>query len=247
MVRVPRMGSPDTGPAPTRRTAYDRVEGLHLRQWVLRPVPFVAAFAALASSPDVSELRWRFAWIAFAGPILVGVASVLRVLAKGVLVRKTTVTTGGIYACCRHPFYLANLVGAVGTFLLAGPVGARLAVVWLVVAVPIYKITISGEETGLRRLYPGAWEEYAARVPPLLPLPGKRGGGGRTRVTWRNLVREREPPRLLRFLGGAALVAGLAEWEHRELRAALLAAAVLLYALSYVLPLLTGSGKENAE
>jgi protein-S-isoprenylcysteine O-methyltransferase Ste14 len=197
---------------------YARIEGLHLRQWTLRTVLPLAALAtngaglldvhwlpnsnALGTSPPVTFT------IRIAGALLVAGAVALRVAAKGVLVRKTTLTQGGVYGLVRHPFYLANLLGAVGTFLLAGPLGAAVAATWLVVALPIYAVTIAGEEAGLARLFPDEFTRYAASVPALLPTR-LRGAGPSARVTWTNLRAEREPPRLMRFVAGAAAVAAL--------------------------------------
>src|SRR5262249_12818060 len=126
-----------------------------------------------------AALRW-------AGVAAVALAAWLRVLAKGVLVRRTTLTTGGVYARVRHPFYLANLVGAVGTFCIAGTLGGAIAAVWLVLAVPVFAATIRGEETALARLYPDPWTGYAARVRAL--VPGRRfADAPAARVTWTNL------------------------------------------------------------
>lgn len=197
---------------------YAIVEGLHLRQWALRAVLPLAVLAtngagllevhwfpnsnALGTSPPVTF------GIRAAGVLLVAGAVALRVAAKGVLVRKTTLTQGGVYGLVRHPFYLANLLGAVGTFLLAGPLGAVIAAMWLVVALPIYAVTIAGEEAGLARLYPDEFSRYAAAVPALLPSRLRRAGPS-ARVTWENLRAEREPPRLMRFAAGAGAVAAL--------------------------------------
>jgi protein-S-isoprenylcysteine O-methyltransferase Ste14 len=171
-------------------------------------------------------------WIRVGGGALVLAAAALRVAAKGVLVRKTTLTTGGVYGVVRHPFYLANLVGAVGTLLLAGALGAAVAAAWLVGASPVYAVTIRGEERALARLFPGEFASYAARVRALAPGMPPRVGE-RTSVTWANLVLEREPPRFLRFVGGAVLVCGLTSAAPAS--SAVLAAAALLFAASYLL------------
>jgi hypothetical protein len=137
---------------------------------------------------------------------------VLRVHAKGVLVRKTSLTTGGAYRLVRHPFYLANLIGVAGVFALAGTLGLAYASVFMVVAVPVFLLTIRGEEHGLRALYGAAFDGFARRVPALVPLPGRLGPRPRdpVRVSWTNLVREHEPARLLRFLAGALAVSAFA-------------------------------------
>jgi protein-S-isoprenylcysteine O-methyltransferase Ste14 len=226
--------------APPADRAYAFVEGLHLRQWALRVVVPLAALATNGSGRlDAPWLPRHDAPAVFApaetglrvaGVALVVAAAALRVLAKGVLVRKTTLTTGGVYGVVRHPFYLANLVGAVGTFLCAGALGAAVCAAWLVVAAPIYAATVRGEERALARLFPSEFAAYAARVRALVPgLPPRVGE--RTAVTWSNLVLEREPPRLLRFVAGAAVVFGLTFAGAAS--AVVLGAAALLFAVSY--------------
>ena len=200
---------------------YFRVERLHLRQWALRAVLPLAALATngsgwidLAGLPAwdaplaglASDARSAVAAACWAaGAALVATSAWLRVCAKGVLVRKTTVTTSGAYGLVRHPFYLANLIGAVGVFVVAGPLGAAIGAAWLAAAIPVYLVTVGGEESGLRREHGAAWDAYAARVPRLLPVRPSWGDGAR--ITWTNLVTEGEPPRGLRFVASAALVA----------------------------------------
>ena len=203
--------SPPAGP-------YAVVERLHLRQWAMRCVAPVAAAATNGAGlldvswlprhdapgwPDETETALRVA-----GGLLVVASAVLRVLAKGVLVRKRTLTTGGVYGVVRHPFYLANLLGAPGTFLLAGSLGAVIGLAWLALSAPLYASTIAGEEAGLRRLYPDDFERYASRVRALLPGRPPQGSPPAA-VTWENLRAEREPPRGLRFLALALAVFGL--------------------------------------
>lgn len=245
---------PIADPPPPDPT-YARVERLHLRQVALRVVPALAVLSTNgagwvrigglpAHDAPVVALGLPAAtgtWLAAAGVLFVATAAILRVLAKGVLVRKTTVTTAGVYGLVRHPFYLANLVGAVGTFLLAGPLGAVVCAVWLAAAIPVYLVTIAGEEAGLRAHHGAAWDAYAARVPRLVPRPapafvrpGLSSGGG-PRPTWANLVTEGEPPRGLRFLAGAAVVA--AARCGGDPGAWIAAAAVALWAGSHVVAL----------
>lgn len=205
-------------PAPPPAGPYALVERLHLRQWAMRAVAPVAAAATNgAGLLDVSWLPRHDApgWppaaetaLRAAGGLLVVVSAGLRVLAKGVLVRKRTLTTGGVYGVVRHPFYLANLLGALGTFLLAGSLGAVIGVAWLALSAPLYAATIAGEEQGLRRLYPEEFKRYAAHVRALLPGRPPDGTPAAS-VTWANLRAEREPPRGLRFLALALAVFGL--------------------------------------
>lgn len=222
-------------------TWYLVVERLHLRQWMLRAalplailatngagwlrVGFLPRHDAPGFSPGLA-LALRAA-----GAALVLGSAALRVAAKGVLVRKTTLTRAGVYGRVRHPFYLANLAGAAGTFLCAGPLGAVAGAGWLAAALPVFLVTVAGEEAGLRRLHGEEFERYAADVPALLPR-ARRTRGAPGGPTWEGLWTEREPPRLLRFVGGALLVAGSAATGAAA--AALLAAGAASFAASYV-------------
>lgn len=202
---------------------YERLERLHLRQAVQRLVPVAGALTlngagwltvaflpvhaatgrALGSSPQADGA------VAALGAAAVAGSAALRIAAKGVLVRKTEVTAVGVYSHVRHPYYLANLVGCVGVLLLAGAPGVVVALGWLALAFPIFHRTLRGEEAGLERVHGSAWTDYAARTPRLLPRPLRAGSAtpaGRG-VSWANLVAEHEPPRLCRFIAGAAAVA----------------------------------------
>jgi protein-S-isoprenylcysteine O-methyltransferase Ste14 len=215
--------------SPAPGAAYGFVERLHLRQWCLRAVLPLAALAAAASASQWPPLAAEAAFRG-TGVLLVVASAALRIAAKGVLVRKTTLTTGGVYGVVRHPFYLANLAGAAGTFLLAGPLGAAVGAAWLVAAAPVYAATIAGEDAALRRLFPEEFAAYASQVRALVPgrpPPGRPAAN----VTWANLVAEGEPPRLLRFLAAAAVVAGLTLTDGATI--AVLAAAALLFGASH--------------
>lgn len=246
--------SPSSG---TRDPAYRFVEGLHLRQWVLRPVLFVGVLATngvgllqLDALPALGA--WRpgpeglaaATWIV--GALLVAHASWMRVAAKGVLVRKRELTTHGAYARVRHPFYTASLLGAVGTLVLAGPAGAVLGIAWLLLALPVFVATVRGEEDGLSQLHPESWAAYASRVRRRL-LPGWLWPGTPRAtlgpVTWTNLRAEREPPRLLRFLAAPLAVAGArhggaAGWT-------LVGLAALLIVTSHVVPALQAPSRRT--
>ena len=241
----------DGAPASGERSAsYRLVEGAHLRQWLSRLAAPVAI--ACTNGAGLLEVSWLprhdapLAWLglpptpaAWLSPIaaaLIVAAVWLRVQSKGVLVRRTTLTTGGIYARVRHPFYLAIMLGSVGLLALAGPLGAIAAFLWIALAAPVYSVTVSGEEDGLGTLFPDAWEDYSRQVPRLVPIPGHRAAmaGKDVRITWANLVAEHEPPRLLRYLGSVAAVLGCG--LGGGLGTALLGTAAALFALSRVLP-----------
>ncbi|MEM6898024.1 MAG: protein-S-isoprenylcysteine O-methyltransferase [Pseudomonadota bacterium] len=83
------------------------------------------------------------------------------------LQKSQTLITHGIYARMRHPMYTAIfLITASQALMLsnwiAGPVG-------LVTFTLLYVTRIEAEEKMMRDAFAGAYEEYAARVPRLLP------------------------------------------------------------------------------
>lgn len=249
------------GTAPSPEGAYALVESLHLRQWCQRVVAPLAVLATngLPRGPDAfvdvrrlpradSPAAWlglaseapARAWLG-SGTWIVGAAAVagaawLRIASKGVLVRKTTVTSTGAYALVRHPYYLANLVGCAGVLAIASPLGAVTALVWLAVALPVFVVTVRGEERGLSAIHGATWTAYAAAVSRLVPATPARlfrglGALASTPVSWRNLCAENEPPRLMRFLAAAAVV--VAARLGRADGSAILAVAAVLWASSF--------------
>lgn len=73
----------------------------------------------------------------------------------------------GPYSVCRHPLYLASTLGVAGFGLLLG--GFVVAAVLTLVVFAILNATASREEAFLRGEFGTAYEDYAARVPRILP------------------------------------------------------------------------------
>jgi len=114
-----------------------------------------------------------FLWAAKPSPptILVSLALVLpglwlRGYAAGYVRKNAELTTTGPYGYTRNPLYLGSMLIAFGFGAAAGS--------WWIVAIlaalfaAIYVPTIQGEEEYLRAHFAG-FDEYAARVPRLLP------------------------------------------------------------------------------
>lgn len=140
---------------------------------------------------------------------LIGAGAVLHLLSKGYLVRRARVTREGPYRWVRHPFYLANLLLEPGLLLFAGAWWA--VPIYFAVAHFAYRATMAEEESDLAAMHGEAWTEYAARTPQLIPWRGPGPAGGGPGFSLRNLLYEREIPRLVRLL---SLPLGLA-WWHR--------------------------------
>lgn len=217
MTREPPPPHPLPDVTASLPASYRALERVHARAWLTRLLlplgiactnggpwldvdwlPRLAGTDALSGPLSGSAAAWWNAAM-LAGMILCTLdAACLRVAAKGVLVRKTTVTTEGVYSRLRHPYYAACLAAGAG-LLAAGWPGFLAGLVWTAVAIPVFYLTARGEEAGLRAVHGRAWEEYAARVPMVGPwFPESLRGVRQAR--WENLVREGEPPRLLRFV-----------------------------------------------
>lgn len=91
--------------------------------------------------------------------------------------KNTQVMQEGPYSICRHPLYLFSTIGAASFGLLLGSL--LLTATFGCGAYAILTATARREETYLRRLFGPAYDDYAARVPRILPRPGlfKAGEG----------------------------------------------------------------------
>jgi protein-S-isoprenylcysteine O-methyltransferase Ste14 len=123
----------------------------------------------------------------------------LRALASGYVKKNEELTTSGPYAYTRNPLYLGSLVIAVGFAAAARSVWVL--VLTVVMFLVIYLPVIRSEESFLRKTFP-TFEEYALRVPRLLP-------------------------RLRPFASGKATFSIRLYWQHREYNAILGTAAVM--------------------
>jgi protein-S-isoprenylcysteine O-methyltransferase Ste14 len=109
----------------------------------------------------------------------------LRGYAAGYVRKNAELTTTGPYAHTRNPLYLGSMLIAFGFGAAAGS--------WILLALltglfaAIYIPTIQGEEEYLRAHFAG-FDEYAARVPRLLPrvtaAPSSQGAGEFSRTLY---------------------------------------------------------------
>lgn len=75
--------------------------------------------------------------------------------------------TTGLYACMRHPRYAAMISGVFGACLMAGTTLLWVvAALWLIAALAAVRF----EEREMRARFRGEYDEYARRVPGLLPF-----------------------------------------------------------------------------
>ncbi|MBV8150631.1 MAG: isoprenylcysteine carboxylmethyltransferase family protein [Candidatus Eremiobacteraeota bacterium] len=91
------------------------------------------------------------------------------------VVTAPSLITAGPYAHVRNPLYLGNFLTALG-FTVAftggnsGPARAALAALALGTMVSVYATIVPHEEAYLRRTFGAAFDDYAARVPAVIPL-----------------------------------------------------------------------------
>jgi protein-S-isoprenylcysteine O-methyltransferase Ste14 len=146
--------------------------------------------------------RARPSWACMAvGGVIVVIGIALRAYASGYLRKATELTTTGPYAYTRNPLYLGSLIIAAGFALAARSLWIALAMALFFIA--IYLPVISDEEQFLRSQFPG-FEEYAQRVPRLLPRLSATGPRGEFSLPLYLKHREYNAA-----LGAAAVIAAL--------------------------------------
>jgi len=111
----------------------------------------------------------------FASVALVAPGILLRGYASGYVKKNEELATTGPYAYTRNPLYLGSLLIAFGFALASRSIW--IAVALLALFGIIYLPVIAGEEEYLRAHFPG-YEDYARRVPCLLPRLVARPGSG---------------------------------------------------------------------
>jgi len=137
------------------------------------------------------------------GSVLVALGLALRAVASGHVQKNEQLTTSGPYAHTRNPLYLGSLMLAVG-FAIAGHswwIGAAVILMFISIYLPV----IHAEETFLRQRFP-AFEDYARRVPRLLPRL-RSFGNTPGRFSWDLYWKHRE---YNATVGSVAMLAALA-------------------------------------
>jgi len=168
------------------------------------PKPY-ADFVARLRVPSGFLLVAAFAWFAHPSPrsLAIGLpvstaGLMLRAWAAGHLAKNQQLTTGGPYAYVRNPLYLGTLVVAAGLAIACRSPG--LAVLFGLVFLLIYLPVIMLEEQHLSELFP-EFEQYARKVPALIPSGKRSAGGG---FSWALYRKNQEYQALLGFMAGVA-------------------------------------------
>jgi protein-S-isoprenylcysteine O-methyltransferase Ste14 len=174
------------------------------------PKPYADAVAKLRV-PCGFVMVAAFLWLSAPSPdslttglpvAMAGLA--LRGWAAGHLEKNQTLAQSGPYGHLRNPLYLGTLTVAAG-FAIASrrwELGALFAVVFGLIYLPVVEL----EEQHLWKLFP-SYEEYARRVPKLLPRIMTGDLGAQRHFHWSLYRRNREYEALAGFLVGTALLA----------------------------------------
>ncbi len=127
----------------------------------------------------------------------------IRALASGHVRKNEALAITGPYSYTRNPLYLGSLVMGLGFCVAARSwwVGAMLVVMFFVIYLPV----IRDEEVFLRRKF-AEFEEYAGRVPRMLPRVTAGSGGGLGGFSWDLYWKHREWNALLGAVGMMAVL-----------------------------------------
>lgn len=170
-------------------------------------VPLGFAFAIVyfwLARPTLLFMCWSL--------LLVVPGILLRSYASGYVKKNSELTTTGPYAYTRNPLYLGSILIAYG-FALASRsiwVAVALTVLFLVIYVPV----ILSEEEFLRGEFP-AFDEYARRVPRLLPRWRANGNPATGQFSFRLYRKHREYNSLLGTIGMYAVLTARIFLLHR--------------------------------
>jgi protein-S-isoprenylcysteine O-methyltransferase Ste14 len=149
------------------------------------------------------------------GAIVVVPGLLIRALASGHVHKNESLATSGPYAYTRNPLYLGSLLIGLGFAAAARSwwVGVALVVMFLAIYLPV----IRDEEAFLRRTFP-EFEEYAQRVPRMLPRVTPRSAADSAEFSWDLYLKHREYNALLGALAmTAALILKMAFFGARNL------------------------------
>jgi protein-S-isoprenylcysteine O-methyltransferase Ste14 len=141
--------------------------------------------------------------------LLLGLLGILpglfvRALASGHVRKNEALSTSGPYAYTRNPLYLGSLLMGIGFAVAARSwwIGGALVVMFFAIYLPV----IRDEEAFLREKF-SQFEEYAQRVPRMIPRMPPHAAEKPAAFSWELYLKHREWNALV---GAAGVVAGLA-------------------------------------
>jgi protein-S-isoprenylcysteine O-methyltransferase Ste14 len=163
-----------------------------------RTLVFPLSFVALISIPNPVSMsghweKWRYVFgfaVALAGQAVRVLTIGLAYIKRGGKNRKiyaNTLVKDGVFAHCRNPLYLGNILIVVGLAVIAH------SIPFYFVGIPLfilmYVVIIEAEETYLRRQFGEEYTEYCRKVNRLIPnLSGIRNTIKRMEFHWSRVI-----------------------------------------------------------
>lgn len=150
---------------PTRTAPVDQATRVNVLRLAFLAILPLAAFSRSAWSEPVFEVL-EVLGLAFVIAAVLGRFWAILYIGGH---KNARVMQDGPYSICRHPLYLFSTIGVIGFGLMLGSVVMTLLIGGLTFA--ILSVTARKEEAYLRSAFGPAYDEYAARVPMILPRP----------------------------------------------------------------------------
>jgi protein-S-isoprenylcysteine O-methyltransferase Ste14 len=123
------------------------------------------------------------------GAVLIVLGVFVRAAASGHVRKNEQLATTGPYAYTRNPLYLGSIIIAIG-FGIAS-MNWWIAAIILILFLAIYLPVIRGEEEFLRNKFP-EFDQYAKKVPRLLPRPTSLRSESGDGFSWDLYLKHRE-------------------------------------------------------
>ena len=115
------------------------------------------------------------------GLAIISLGEALRFWAAGHIQKNEVLTTTGPYAHVKHPLYIGTILITIGFCIMAGNIYI-LAVALLVFSLYYLPYKNKGEEERMKRLFGGAYLDYAEKVPDYIP---RLSHYGKSKGKWR--------------------------------------------------------------
>lgn len=169
------------------------IEAFLARRRIALSWVFAAAFLLLARPTPLSVAI---------GLVPVTAGALLRTWASGHIRKLQKLATAGPYAYTRNPLYAGSFLIAAGALIMARSL--PLAVLFLLLAVPLYMTVMKREEGALEEAFGEEFRKYRSAVPLFFPRITP-WGDDRGRFDW-ELVRKHRERRLWMGIAGATLL-----------------------------------------
>ncbi len=114
------------------------------------------------------------------GAALIAAGVAFRIAAMGVLKKKESLSTTGVYSLCQHPLYLGSMLITFGfCLILRNPMNFATAFLYFLM---FYPLTMAWETIRLGQRFGAEYDKYVQKTPLLLPRGRYHSGG----FNWRD-------------------------------------------------------------